>query len=176
MQLPAFHSRSSGAEGEPPAPTANTVWIIKTGNCCSLTCAARSSGRVTVIDFSGRDALYGHCLYFSCVRLVQLPSSSAVLAAGAMSRLHAAFLPHLSSICPHLHCHQTCCLPWASFCPATGWLLFKLCFWPGMSTWNHAVRVVRFGGESALLREWESENSHERKDGLPDLGDQLHYI
>lgn len=56
-----------------------TVWMIKTDNYCSSASAAWSPGCVmTVIDFSVRDVLYRHCLYFSSVPLVQPPSSSTV--------------------------------------------------------------------------------------------------
>ena len=93
MQLPTFCSCSSSAKGEPSAPTENTLWIIKTDNYCSLACAAWSPGRVMVIDFSIRDVLYRHCLYFSSVLLP--PSSLTVCISAGCGRNAPA--PHFPS-------------------------------------------------------------------------------
>lgn len=84
-------SCSSSARREPSVPRENTVWIIKTDNYCSLACVAQSPGRVMVIDFSVRDVLYRHCLYFS-VLLVQAPSSSTVCISAGCGRNASA--PH----------------------------------------------------------------------------------
>lgn len=89
-QMPTFRSCFSSAKGEPSALTEKTVWVIKTGNCCSLACAARSPGHVMVIDFSVRDVVYRHCLYFSSVLLVQPSSSSTGCVSAGCGRDAAA--------------------------------------------------------------------------------------
>jgi len=76
VQTPGFQSCTPRTKGEPSPPAENAVWIVKTDNCHSLACVARSLGHVMAIDFSVRDVLYRHCLYFSSVLLVQPPSSS----------------------------------------------------------------------------------------------------
>lgn len=149
MQMSTFHNYSSSATGEPSAPTENTVWIIKTDNYCSLACAAQSPGCVMAIDFSVRDVLYRHCLYFFSVLLVQPPSSTACISAGCGcdAPVSHCFPPSLSSPPPLLPGLLLIPVPALGLVSAPNGhsSFFKPCFWPGIITWKRAVKVVRSG-------------------------------